>query len=282
MPDFKVMLASSDMPNLSAITYPLYVQPKLDGFRAVYIPDQGFISRSGKQFRNDNLKTYFKALENVTDYVLDGELYIHGEEFKDLTSTINKSDVSIKNLVYTVYDIIPVEDWQNQKCTLEYEDRLKLVREVLNTQVCDFSKVRDIATDLVEDFREAKNIYKEYLDDEYEGIIVRNPKSLYKWGRSTLRSGELLKIKPFQSEDLKIVGMFAGEGQFEDCLGGIVCALPNGKEVRVGSGFSVDSRKEMWDNKNDFIGKTAEIKYMEYTPEGSLRHPIFIRIRTDK
>lgn len=280
--NFKVMLASSEPANLAAIIYPIYVQPKLDGFRAVYIPREGFISRSGKEFRNKNLRSYFKALENVTDYVLDGELYIHGQEFQHLTSTINKDNAPIKDLVYVVYDIIPVEDWHKQECKLEYEDRLKLLREVIGGQVSNYSVVRDIATDLIEDFGEAKNLYKDYLSKDYEGVIIRKPKGLYKWGRSTLKGGELLKVKPFQSEDLKIVDLFEGLGQFTGSLGGITCQLPNGNTVNVGSGFSVDNRKEMWHNKSSYVGKVAEVKFMEYTEEQSLRHPIFIRIREDK
>jgi DNA ligase-1 len=280
---FKVMLGASEPINLAATQYPLYIQPKLDGFRAVYIPGEGFISRSGKEFRNKNIVQYFKSLENVSDYALDGELYIHGQEFQHLTSTVNKDNAPISNLCYVVYDIMPVEDWNNQNCKLEYEDRLKLLREILGSQVCDFTKVQDIPTDLIEDFGAAKQLYKSYLEEGYEGIITRQPKGLYKWGRSTIKKGELLKLKPFQTEDFKITALFEGKGQFEGSLGGITCLLPNGDTVNVGSGFSVDSRQEMWHNKDSYVGKVAEVKYMEYTEDNSsLRHPIFIRIREDK
>lgn len=279
---FKIMLASQDMPDLTHLRYPCYIQPKLDGYRAVYIPDKGFISRSGKTFRNNNLTEYFKSLQNVTDYVLDGELYIHGIEFQNLASTVNKEGAEIKGLKFIVYDCIPVEDFNNQKCDLQYEDRLKVLRSIVNSTVSDYTKVLDISTDIVEGPREIKELYKKYLKDSYEGVIIRRVDGKYKFGRATLRGGELIKLKPFKSVDLKVLSVFEGTGQFEGSLGGIVCRLPNGNTVSVGSGFDVHTREEVWKNQHKYIGITAEIKYFEETQEDNLRHPIFIRFRDDK
>ena len=280
--NFKVMLASQQMPELTQLRYPCYVQPKLDGYRAVYIPNEGFYSRSCKKFRNENLKEYFKSLDNVADYVLDGELYIHGIEFQNLASTISKEGAEIKDLVFVVYDCIPIEDFKLQKSSLQYEDRLKLLRSVLNEQVADFTKVIDISTDKVDSPLEIRELYKKYLKNDYEGVIIRRVDGNYKFGRSTIKGGELIKLKPFKSLDLKVVDVYEGENQFEGSLGGIICSLPNGSTTRIGSGFSVDARKEVWSNKKDYLGKTAEIKYFEETEENNLRHPIFIRWRDDK
>jgi len=283
MGDFKVMLAAQTMPDLSAINYPIYVQPKLDGFRAIYIPDQGFISRSGKKFRNLKLETYFDCLNSVKGVILDGELYIPGQEFQHLTSTVNKEDGEIVGLKYIIYDAIFEQDWELKQTKVPYSDRLRLVRTLVTSQIADFNKVLDIPTDLIDNFKEAKVLYKYYLEQGNEGIIIRKPQGSYKWGRSTLREAELLKVKPFQSIDIPIVGFNEGENQFEGSLGSLICDLGDSRTVFVGTGISVALREEIWQNKELYLGKIVEVKFMDYTEDNkSLRQPIFMRFRDDK
>jgi DNA ligase-1 len=280
---FKVMLASQDMPDLTHLRYPCYVQPKLDGFRAIYHPDHGFISRSGKSFRNKNLEEYFKSLKQLGSFVLDGELYIKGEPFQNLTSTVNKEGAEINNLKYYVYDCVPLVSFDKQEAKdLPYEVRIRTLRKVLNEDIQDYVKVIDLQTDLVSSPKEIKDLYSDYLKQGYEGVIIRRKDGNYKFGRSTLRGGELIKLKPFQSADLPVIDFYEGEGQFEGSLGGIICMLNNGLNVRVGSGFTIDNRRDIWDNKDKYFGKTVEVKYMEETEDGNLRHPIFMRWREDK
>jgi len=55
-----------------------------------------------------------------------------------------------------------------------------------------------------------------------------------------------------------------------------------GKRVRVGSGFSDEQRQQFWANPNSIKGKIIEVQFHEETPDGSLRHPRFVRVREDK
>lgn len=55
-----------------------------------------------------------------------------------------------------------------------------------------------------------------------------------------------------------------------------------GKEVRVGSGFSDEQRVTYWNQKDDVKGCIAEVKYQGVTKDGSLRFPTFLRLRPDK
>ena len=66
-------------------------------------------------------------------------------------------------------------------------------------------------------------------------------------------------------------------------LGGFVAEHPDtGARVRIGGGYNDEQRKQYWDNRNDYIGVVAEIKYQYMTPKGSLRNPIFKCWRIDK
>ena len=281
IPEFKVMLAPSQLPNLTDLNYPLYVQPKYDGFRAIY-KEGKFYTRSGLIYPNTNLENYFKDLIGINNYVLDGELYIHNKPFEEMSKVLNADSAVIPdNLKFYVYDCLPIKDWQNQSTKLSYVDRLKLVRSIVNDTVANYSKVIDSPTDLVESPSEVVEIYKKYLKNGYEGCMLKSQEGKYQWKRTTLKSGEMIKLKPFETLDLKVTGIFDGEGKYEGKAGGIIVDY-NSTPVSVGSGFDDITREEISKQPDNYIGKIAEIKYFEETDEGSLRFPIFIRWRDDK
>jgi DNA ligase-1 len=285
IPQFKLMLAPSDIANVMELSYPTFIQPKLDGFRAIYIPsDKGvtIMGRSGKPIRNKHLRGYFEALERVSTHVLDAELDCNSISFQELSSVLNSEDKPLpSDLKLVVYDCVPVEDWETRSCDMRYEDRLQTLRRLITTQVCDFSKVVDIANDVAETPFDAKNFYKGYLNKGLEGAMLKDPNGTYKWKRVTVRSGEVLKLKPCLDADLKVTGVYEGKNSFEGTLGGLIVDY-NGTPVRVGSGISMALRDQIWKDQSKVIGKTIEVKYFEETDDGSLRHPRFHRFREDK
>jgi DNA ligase-1 len=239
------------------------------------------ISRAGKPFGNANLPNYFNKLFQVEDYVLDGELYCDGINFNKLQTILNTYEEPLPNaLKFVVYDCVPVRDWEAQKCNKPYSERIRNVREVLAI-VADYKKVIDIPNDEVQDAKQAVDFYKDCLKKGYEGAMIKAIDGQYRWKRVTLRSGEMLKIKPFTTVDLKVTGVYDGEGNFQGMAGGVVVDF-NGNAVSVGSGFDVATRKKMAESPDDFIGRTAEVKYFEVTQDGSLRFPTFVRWRDDK
>jgi DNA ligase-1 len=282
VPEFKLMLAPNELPIITKVKYPTYIQPKLDGFRCVY-KDGALWSRTGKPFGNKNLALHFKSLFETSEYVLDGELYAHGTGFNNLQSTLNDETAPIPvTLKYVVYDCVPSKDWEKQTCTIPYEIRLKTLRSLLNDTIADYTKVIDIANDLVDDSKQAIEIYKKYLKNGYEGCMLKATQGFYQWKRVTVKSGEMLKLKPFQSIDVAITGFYAGEGKHEGSLGGIIIITDDNVAVRIGSGFSDDLRKEIWNNQSKYLGKIVEVKYFEKTEDNSFRFPTFERFRTDK
>lgn len=285
IPHFEVMLAPNEIPNITNIKYPCYVQPKYDGFRAVYLPNKGqfkMVSREGIAFKNKGLPEHFKAILGVSDYVLDGELYSHEVSFEELDSIITSENKPIpKSLKYIVYDCIPVGDWEKEECKTTYEDRLKTLRKVLNSQIADYKKIIDVPNDIADTAKQVKDLYKNYLNEEYEGAMIKDINGKYQWKRVTVKSGEVLKLKPFKSLDMKIESIYAGEGDFEGMAGGVV-VTDGSITCRCGSGFDVSTRKKMASSPDEFIGKTVEIRYLEVTEENSLRHPTFKRFRPDK
>ena len=279
IPSFKVMLAPSDLPNLTKLKYPIYVQPKIDGYRTLIINGE-FYTRTGKKFGNKNLKEYFKNAVNYNSLVLDGELYCPDQDFNKLQSILNNHNNPLPNsLKYVIYDAIPLKDWEAQTSKKHYTERIKALREAVNA-ISDYKRILDCPTDLVNSPSEVLDLYKQYLAKGYEGVMLKAPTGLYRWKRVTLVSQEMVKLKPFETLDLTVTGFFEGEGALEGSVGGIVVDF-NGNSVRVGSGFTLEDRQDLKLNPNKYLGKIAEIKYFEET-DNSLRHPVFIRWRFDK
>ena len=91
----------------------------------------------------------------------------------------------------------------------------------------------------------------------------------------------MIKVKSFFDVDLMVIDFKEGTGRHSGKLGSILVDF-NGVEVNVGSGFDDDMRAQVWDNRHEYLGMTAEVRYQEITPDGSLRFPTFVCWRTDK
>lgn len=280
IPSFKVMLAPTELPNLTDLQYPLYVQRKYDGFRCIYYNGKLY-SRSGLSFPNVNLTAHFNKLFNTSTNVLDGELYMHGKPFNEVSKILNNETIAIPNdMKFYIYDCVPIKDWENKKCNITYTDRLKLLRTVV-ANISDYKKIIDTPTDKVNTAAEVVELYKKALTDGYEGCILKAIEGKYQWKRTTLKSGIILKLKPKETIDVKVESIFDGKGKYVGMGGGITFNY-NSVIVDCGSGFTDSDREELTKTPEKFIGTMAEIEFMEETEDGSLRHPVFIRWRFDK
>lgn len=281
VPTFDVLLAPNKIPNLTVIKYPCYIQPKLDGTRCIY-KDGIFYTRSGRIFPNKNLIKYFSKLQNIGNNVLDGELYADGIKFQDLIKTVNSEDKQITiPLKFYIFDHLTEKEWNTKICKRSYENRLSSLRSILNDYVQDYKRIIDVPTDKVENPQQIKEIYKKYLTKNLEGAMIRSIDGKYQWKRVTINSGEILKLKPFKSVDVKIKDIFEGQGNLAGKAGGISFDY-KGHEVHCGTGFNLKLRESLFNNKKKYIGNTVEIKYFEETIDGSLRFPVFERFRPDK
>lgn len=280
--EFNLMLGPNELPDVTSLDYPLFIQPKRDGYRCVF-KDGELITRHGKKFKNKNLKNHFKCLNKASNYVLDGELYMHGRLLSQHTEIFNSFDAILPpELKFYIFDVIPLVDWENQVCTRPYKARIKDIRVITNELIAEPRKVIDVHTEEVHSASEAIEYYKKYLTKGYEGGILRNRESLYKWKRTTVRSGELIKLKPKETVDAKIVEILKGEGDFTGMAGSVVAISDSDITFSCSSGLTVAQRKDMAKQPNNYIGKTIEVSVMGKSSKGSYRDPRFKRFRPDK
>lgn len=273
---------------LDTVTYPVKVEPKLDGLRCVAIVKAGkaqFYTRNGSLL--ETLPSVAAALEGSTfgdDFVLDGEAL--GADWNESASVLmsrkyKKDDAGI---TFHVFDAMPFSDWAAQKCNLSLIERHSYADKIVTTLPAG-APVKRVPGSIVNSERELLQAYSAALNEGHEGVMLKNPTSPYRFKRSD----SILKMKPYVTFEGVIVGHYEGrngtknEGQF----GGFEVVLPNGVVTRVGSGFNDALRAEVQlEGPESFIGKIAELEGQPdpltsdgLTKDGKVRFPVFCRFR---
>ncbi len=261
----------------SKLKYPVIVEPKLDGVRCLTRLGQDnitFYSRDLKQFVNfeeleQDLIKNFMWIGNVT---LDGEVVAKSGKFDDTISRA-RSHRGVNTHIeyeYHIFDVL-IDSYS----LLMRKDRLA---DYAESDYCKFVPFIIAGTE-----QELLDYHKTCCEAGYEGTMIKNPYTLYHHGRNQ----DWKKLKPFHTADLTITNITEGKGKASGMMGRIEVQgfIGDSDDVyvktEVGTGFSNELRKDMFDNKNKYLGKVAEIQYQEITKDNSLRFPSFKRMRTD-
>jgi DNA ligase 1 len=113
----------------------------------------------------------------------------------------------------------------------------------------------------------------EAVDGGAEGLMLRLGGSGYRSGRSN----DLLKVKQYQDAEAVVVRHLPGQGKFEGLMGSLLVELEDGRQFRIGSGFTDEDRASPPDP-----GTTITFKYYGLTATGLPRFASFLRIRNDE
>src|SRR5213596_683115 len=150
--------------------------------------------------------------------------------------------------------------------------------------------------------RDGEALYEQVVKLGLEGIVAKKADSTYRAGRSP----NWLKIRADRADDFVVVGFTRPKGSRSGFGALDLGAYENGKLVytgRAGSGFTAKELKEVstvldrgvrptpaftgpvpQDEGHTWVEPTlvVEVRYKEWTDEGLLRQPVFIRFRDDK
>jgi DNA ligase-1 len=259
------MLAKDYKKELKKVTFPCYVQPKLDGMRAL-ATEEGFMSRTGKLI--DTLGHI--DLGQFEDLILDGELYAHGVSFQENMKLIKKYRAAeTEKVKYHVYDVVMDAPFSARQAVLEE------LRSSLND-----SQIELVHTYKVYSEQEIKDYHIQFVSQGYEGTMIRHSDESYAVNK---RSSQLLKYKDFIDATFTVVDIVPSESRPDQ--GVIVCKITiKGVEQTFNCGmkFSHFERKMMLAMKGEYIGQTAEVRFFEYTDGGIPRFPVCVGFRLDK
>lgn len=274
---FLPMLAHRYDKHSSKISFPCWVQPKLDGVRMVAKKEDGNIlmwSRKGKEINiPDKIASQLKDMLDEGQSV-DGELYVHDWTFQRIISAVKKKRDDTDLLEYHIYD--------SPHPSLSFEDRMPefgssspIFPSHCKNWVNAGSNIMFVKTYLAESQHEFDAYEQEFIKHGYEGMMARNKESLYKYKH---RSYDLQKVKRFVDEEFEIIGGKDGSGR-EAGLAIFRCKTKSGLEFDVRPMGTHEQRSLMFENLNSFIGKELTVRYQELTDDGRPRFPVGVSVR---
>ena len=234
-----------------------WISEKLDGVRA-YWDGTKFLSRLGNVY---HAPEYFTA--GLPDYALDGELWIGRGQFQETVSVVRRKNGGEhwKRVRYLVFDAPDLG-------SLQFEDRhahlVKVDALALYVRRVEQALCRGL------DHLRAELTRVEELGGE--GLMLRQPNSLYAEGRSTT----LLKVKSFFDSEATVIGHTKGKGRHKGTVGALEVRWGDGTEFKVGTGLSDVQRKAPPE-----IGTVVSFRYQELTKAGVPRFPSFVGVRHD-
>ena len=263
-----VMLAHDFNKRGKDITFPCFVSPKLDGTRCVAVPGKGLFSRLKKRF--PHMEHILEEINKLpSSLILDGELYSHELTFQEIVGLVKRETLKPgdaekqKKIKLHVYDII-----NDQPYAQRYANMQMLFRKY------KFQHLVLVKTDNCEDRSKIPELHAKYVEDGYEGLMLRNKNGLYKG----VRSKDLQKYKLFFDAEYEVVDYTCGQGLEEGCVIW-VCKTPEEKYFNVRPRGSREDRQMYYDEGNAYIGKKLTVRYQELTDDGLPRFPVGITFR---
>lgn len=303
---FEVML-SKPYEEKRIKSFPVAVEPKLDGLRATGLVADGgakFYSRVGNHFpaldhlsdavwemieravivlQTDQsigdpkcVETYIQMLGGINNpkVVIDAEA-ITGS-FNKSVGDLRRDNEDAEDVVLNVFDAIPYDLFAAADRQIKIPFRVRRLFTELLVR-CAPKDAPIVVTPLIHarSHEEIQAIYRDHRVAGLEGAMVKLLDAPYEKKKGFY----WMKIKPHETIEMRIEDVYEGEGKYVGMLGGVIGTI-DGVKVRVGSGFTDDERKELWVNRPN--GRLSEVEFHERTPDGNLRHSRHVRFRDDK
>jgi DNA ligase-1 len=297
IPVFTCQLAQDSTDRPAKMVGVKRLECKLDGVRVLAVVSGNsctLFSRNGKEFANfpqiaeailDQRRAFQYGRGTGGHFVLDGEIV--GESFQKLMKQAHrKSDAQTDNMVYHIFDIIPLDAFKEGHCNLQQYKRIEWLEsarsQLLETDCLRIMNGLDVDLDTAEGHDIMNRYAQDCVAEGFEGIMIKDLGAPYECKRSSF----WMKWKPTISVDLEIVGFEEGTGRNEGRLGAIICeGEDNDRRIRVnvGTGFSDALRDEYWSSRDDLLGHLVEVQADAVTQNQdgsySLRFPRFLRFR---
>jgi DNA ligase-1 len=241
-----------------------WVSIKKDGLRCVSTGDGKLYSRQGNLFHK--VPAWF--LDSFPkDIMLDGELSAGTSQFQRSIDIVKQQGSctadDFKEIKYDIFDAPMLPG--------TFEERIAAVTKIVQDLHCPYLKV--LPQIVCKGHAHLQQMLQHAITNKEEGLIVRDPNSLYEFGK---RSKSMLKVKKFDSLEARVTAHLAGKGRLSNMCGKLTCELPCGVTFNTGSGLNDALRA-----KPPKIGSIVEIKHQGHTKSGKPRFPIFLRVRTD-
>jgi ATP-dependent DNA ligase len=246
----------ADDKRISRLPDVIFAQPKLNGERCRvewFDNEPILLSSYGNEFKYlDHIKDALKRLPVQRPW--DGELYVHGWSRERIHSAVsrkknsNNDSASIQFHIFDVQDTVRLQIKRNEILADLFKINESDALEVVPTAVIDKKDWLSVCTF--------------YIQEGYEGIILRHPGALYQ----NKRLSTILKFKPTEHDTYQIVGVaqeVSQHGELKESLGSFLVTSDEGTVFRVGTGPSLtkELREHYWKVRESLPGKMLKVKH---------------------
>jgi DNA ligase-1 len=291
------MLAET-IEDVNSLKFPVLASPKLDGIRCVIIDGCMAVTRSFKPIPNNFIRN---SLEDFLCPGLDGEIVTYSAITGEMNNfnTIQSEVMSVQGepkFKFMAFDYVENE------ITKPFQDRLKDLASLGDRNL--LIKIENKLCNNVEELLEFEVIC---LNQGYEGVTTRDPNGGYKCGRSSLKQAWLLKLKRFIDAEAVILelseqmtntnektknelGLSKRSSKKEGMVPAgrlgefLVRDVVSGVEFKIGTGdgLTLELRQEIWDNKEDYVGKLVKYKCQPSGAKDKPRFPVWLGFRNER
>lgn len=273
------------------IKFPAIVQLKADGTYREITVDSGKVtarSRSGEDYEYPVL---FEAFKDYPDGVYVGELTVRGiSDRAKGNGLINSDEPPHDDIVIQLWDYITLEEYKKaglkdkkNPCTTIYTERWTALNAIEFTRPS--KNIEMIPAFHVESLKEALEATSTWMNEGFEGAILKDLENVFKDGTSK----QQLKLKLQIDAEMRITGFTEGTKgtKREGKIGAIEFANDEGTIKGRTSGFTDDQLDYFTANQAALLNKIMTVQFNDLTKaEGNdyyaLSHPRFIEIRNDK
>jgi DNA ligase-1 len=273
--------------DLSKVKYPCGVMPKIDGVRALN-PYGTLLTRTLAFMPNRFTRENFSG-EAYRGF--DGELACGIETDDDLcrkTVSAVMSHEGEPTVVWHVFDLC-----EPNVSNKPYEERYAMLKNWIEFQhgLGKLLDLKVVPLEIVNNEEELLEWEERWLEMGYEGLIQRDLKAVYKWGRSTARESGYTRRKPYEDTEGVLIDVFEAEENlneaFTDAQGLtkrsthkenkvgkgmagplMVRRLDNGEYARIGPGkLTHAERIHLWETRHEAIENEMIVKFRHF-PKG--------------
>jgi len=252
-----ILLANVHRDDIDVTRY--LVSEKLDGVRAIW---DGETLRFRSGYRVNAPQWFIDALPKTR---LDGELWLGRGQFDRLSGIVRRDlpdDNEWRRVRYMIFELPSAPG--------DFAERAARIREIV--AAVNLPWLVEVPQTPVVSREKLQQMLEQTVKAGGEGLMLHRADAAYETGRSDT----LLKLKPWLDAEAVVLAHLPGKGKYVGQMGALRLRMPDGREFRLGTGFTDAQRKNP-----PPVGSTVSYRYRELTPNRLPRFASFLRIREE-